>query len=422
MSHQPHLEKKHVRKVLAAGLIGNILEWYDFAVYGFFAAIIGEQFFPSDDPTVSLIAAFGAFAAGFLMRPVGAIFFGRIGDLVGRKRMLFLSVMLMAIPTFIIGLLPTHEKIGYAAAILMVVMRMLQGLSVGGEYTGSIVFLVEHAPPHKRGFFSSFSMIGATLGILLGSGMGALITSFLTEAQLESWGWRLPFLIGISIGLIGFVIRRGLHETPASEEKSKAPLKELFKNHSKPMFQSIGLNIMGAVCFYLIFVYMTTWLVTQVHETKSVALDINTISLFVLLVAVPLFALLSDRVGRRPMLLTGSFLMAACAYPLVWLMDHHDFTYILVGQSIFAVILSIFMSTIPSFMTELFPSRIRASATSISYNIPYAIFGGTAPMVSVWLISVTDNSESIAWYLMAVSVLAFIIALTVKETKGKKLD
>lgn len=422
MSQQPHLEKGHVRKVLAAGLIGNILEWYDFAVYGFFAAIIGEQFFPSDDPTVSLIAAFGAFAAGFLMRPVGAVFFGRIGDVVGRKKMLFFSVMLMAIPTFIIGLLPTHEKIGYAAAILMVVMRMLQGLSVGGEYTGSIVFLVEHAPPHKRGFFSSFSMIGATIGILMGSGIGALITGLLTEAQLESWGWRLPFLIGISIGLIGFIIRRGLHETPASEEKSKAPLKELFKEHRKPMFQSIGLNIMGAVCFYLIFVYMTTWLVTQVHETKSTALDINTISLFVLLIAVPLFAMLSDKVGRKPMLLIGSILMAACAYPLVWLMDHHNFTYILVGQSIFAVILSIFMSTIPSFMTELFPSRIRASATSVSYNIPYAIFGGTAPMVSVWLISVTDNSEAIAWYLMAVSVLAFVIALTVKETKGKKLD
>lgn len=422
MSHQLHLEKGHVRKVLAAGLIGNILEWYDFAVYGFFAAIIGEQFFPSDDPTVSLIAAFGAFAAGFLMRPVGAIFFGRIGDVVGRKKMLFLSVMLMAIPTFIIGLLPTHEKIGYAAAILMVVMRMLQGLSVGGEYTGSIVFLVEHAPPHKRGFFSSFSMIGATLGILMGSGIGALITGLLTEAQLESWGWRLPFLIGISIGLIGFIIRRGLHEAPTTEEKSKAPLKELFKEHRKPMFQSIGLNIMGAVCFYLIFVYMTTWLVTQVHETKSTALDINTISLFVLLVAVPLFAKLSDKVGRRPMLLAGSLLMAMCAYLLVWLMDHHNFTYILVGQSIFAVILSIFMSTIPSFMTELFPSRIRASATSVSYNIPYAIFGGTAPMVSVWLISATDNSEAIAWYLMIVSVLAFIIALTVKETKGKVLS
>ncbi len=414
-------EKKHFRKVLAAGLIGNILEWYDFAVYGFFAATIAKQFFPSDNPTVSLIAAFGAFAAGFLMRPIGAIFFGRIGDVVGRKKMLFLSVMLMAIPTFIIGILPTHAQIGSFAAILMVLMRMLQGLSVGGEYTGSIVFLIEHAPDNRRSFFSSFSMMGATMGILLGSGFGALITSLLTEAELTSWGWRIPFLVGISIGIVGFLIRRGLPEAPESEEKTKAPLKELFKDHKKPMFQTIGLNIMGAVCFYMIFIYMATWLVQEVHETKAEALDINTISLFVLLAATPLFALLADKVGRKPMLITGSILMVFAAYPLIWLMHHHNFWMILAGQSAFAIILSIFMSTIPAFMTELFPSKIRASATSISYNIPYAIFGGTAPMVAVWIISETNNPEAIAFYLIAVSLLAFLIALTVKETKGTSL-
>lgn len=415
-------EKKHFRKVLAAGLIGNILEWYDFAVYGFFASTIAKQFFPSDNPTTSLIAAFGAFAAGFLMRPIGAIFFGRIGDKVGRKKMLFLSVMLMAIPTFIIGVLPTHSQIGFTAAILMVLMRMLQGLSVGGEYTGSIVFLIEHAPDHRRGFFSSFSMIGATLGILLGSGFGALITSMLTESELTSWGWRIPFLVGISIGIVGFLIRKGLPETPTSNEKADAPLKEVFTSHKKPMLQSVGLNIMGAVSFYLIFIYLATWLVQEVHETKSEALDINTISLFVLLIATPLFATVSDKVGRKPMLITGAVLMALVAYPLIWLMHHHNFWMILAGQSVFAIVLSIFMSTIPAFMTELFPAKIRASATSISYNIPYAIFGGTAPMVAVWIISVTDNPEAISGYLVIVSLLAFFIALSVKETKGKKLD
>jgi len=415
-------EKKHFRKVLAAGLIGNILEWYDFAVYGFFASTIAKQFFPSDNPTTSLIAAFGAFAAGFLMRPIGAIFFGRIGDKVGRKKMLFLSVMLMAIPTFIIGVLPTHSQIGFTAAILMVLMRMLQGLSVGGEYTGSIVFLIEHAPDHRRGFFSSFSMIGATLGILLGSGFGALITSMITESELASWGWRIPFLVGISIGIVGFLIRKGLPETPTSNDKADAPLKEVFTSHKKPMLQSVGLNIMGAVSFYLIFIYLATWLVQEVHETKSEALDINTISLFVLLIATPLFATISDKVGRKPMLIAGAVLMALVAYPLIWLMHHHNFWMILAGQSVFAIVLSIFMSTIPAFMTELFPAKIRASATSISYNIPYAIFGGTAPMVAVWIISVTDNPEAISGYLVIVSLLAFFIALSVKETKGKKLD
>jgi|TARA_B110000967_G_C18812125_1_gene524194 MHS family proline/betaine transporter-like MFS transporter len=410
-------------KVIAAGLIGNILEWYDFAVYGFFAVIIGKQFFPSDDPTISLIAAFGAFAAGFLMRPIGAALFGRIGDLYGRKRMLFLSVMLMAIPTFIIGILPNHSQIGYWAAILMVVMRMLQGLSVGGEYTGSFVYLIEQAPQNKRAFYGSFSGVGATLGILLGSGIGAYITSVLTESQLENWGWRIPFLLGISIGILGFIIRRGLPENPISDtpKKSKTPLKELFQSQRKQIFQGFGLNIMSAVCFYLIFVYMTTWLVNQVHETESVALDINSISLVIILICAPLFALLSDKIGRKPMLIIGSLLMVIFAYPLVGLMDHDNFTYILIGQCLFALILSIYISAIPAFLAELFPSKIRASATSISYNIPYAIFGGTAPMVSVWLISVTDNPEAIAYYLMAVSLLSFIVALGVTETGGKAL-
>ncbi|MCG8374438.1 MAG: MFS transporter, partial [Balneolales bacterium] len=281
-----------------------------------------------------------------------------------------------------------------------------------------IVFLMEHAPEDKRGLFSSFSMVGATLGILLGSGFGALITSLLTDAQLAAWGWRIPFLVGISIGFVGFLIRRGLPETPISEEKAKSPVKELFKNYRKPMFQTIGLNVMGAVSFYMIFIYMTTWLVQEIHQTKAISLDINTISLFVLLIATPLFAMLSDKVGRKPILITGSVLMGLSAFPLIWLMHHDEFWMILTGQSLFAIILAIFMSSMPAFMSELFPARIRASATSISYNIPFAIFGGTAPMVAVWIISITGNPNSIAGYLLVVSFLAFFVALTIKETRG----
>ena len=412
----------HTKKVLATGLIGNVLEWYDFAVYGFFASTIAQQFFPSDNYTTSLIAAFGAFAAGFLMRPIGAIFFGRIGDVVGRKRMLFLSIMLMALPTFIIGALPTHEQIGIWAAILMVLMRMLQGLSVGGEYTGSIVYLIEHAPPNRRAFFASFSLTGATIGILLGSGLGALITGTLTEEQLAAWGWRIPFLLGISIGIVGFMVRKNLPDTPETTEKTKTPLKELFTNYRKQMLQSIGLNTMGAVSFYLIFIYLATWIVDEVHETQSVALEINTISLFVILISTPIMAILSDKFGRKPMLISGTFIMALAAYPLIILMHHHDFRLILIGESLFAIILSIFAGGMPSFMTELFPSKIRATATSVSYNIPYAIFGGTAPMVAVWLIAATDNADAIAGYLVLVSVIAFVIALGVKESKGKRLE
>ncbi|MEM1111141.1 MAG: MFS transporter [Pseudomonadota bacterium] len=408
------------KRVLATGLIGNVLEWYDFAVYGFFATIIAGHFFPADNPTTSLIAAFGAFAAGFLMRPIGAIVFGRIGDTFGRRRMLFLSVMLMAIPTFLIGILPTHEQIGIMAAVLIVLLRMLQGLSVGGEYTGSIVYLIEQAPREKRALYASFSMMGATIGIMLGSGVGALISSLLTAEQLQSWGWRVPFLLGISIGALGFVIRRGLPESPSGQTEP-TPLKNLFFDYRRQMLQSIGLNTMGAVCFYLIFVYLVTWIVDEVHETQSTALQINTLSLLVLLIATPAMATLSDRFGRRPMLLAGSLAMAFGAYPLILLMHHEDFWLILAGESLFALILATFMGSIPSFMAELFPTSIRATATSVSYNIPYAIFGGTAPMVAVWLIAVTDNADVIAAYLVMVSLIAFAIALRVNDRTGQAL-
>ena len=414
-------EHKRSRKILCASLVGNILEWYDFAVYGFFAATIAKQFFPADNATISLIAAFGAFAAGFLMRPIGAFIFGYIGDLWGRKRMLFLSIMLMSVPTFIIGILPTHAQIGIWAAVLMVIVRMLQGLSVGGEYTGSIVYMIEHSPKNKRGYYGSFSLAGAVIGILMGSGVGALINAMLTDAQVLDWGWRVPFLLGISIGLIGLLIRKGIPKTHSHEDKTQSPYVALVQHHKKPMFQTIGLNTMGAVCFYTLFVYMTTWLAQEAHQSKTIALQINTISLFVLLVCTPLFALISDKIGRKPILLFGSIAMCVAAFPIIRLMHSGDFVMIVTGQAIFAIILASFMSVIPAFMVESFPQKIRASATSVSYNIPYALFGGTAPMVAVWLIYVTKNPEALAFYLMIVSFAAFLVTFSVKETKDSEL-
>jgi MHS family proline/betaine transporter-like MFS transporter len=237
------------RKVIAAGITGNVLEWYDFAVYGFYAPIIAKLFFPSDDPTVSLIASFGAFAAGFLMRPVGGFVFGHIGDRIGRKRALVLSVMLMAVPTGIIGLLPDHASIGVAAAVLMVAMRILQGLSVGGEYTGSIVYLAEHAPTGRRGFFTSWTLFGAVGGILLGSGVSALIANVLTDAQVESWGWRAAFLVGILVGVVGLIVRCHLPEMEAAPEadRPKSPVIEAFTTQWREMTKVVGFNIVNAV-------------------------------------------------------------------------------------------------------------------------------------------------------------------------------
>ena len=416
---------KNIR-VLAAGFIGNILEWYDFAVYGFFAPTLGKLFFPSDNPTTSLIAAFGAFAAGFLMRPVGAVLFGHIGDRLGRKKALTLSVMMMAIPTLLVGVLPTHAQIGVTAAILMVLLRMIQGVSVGGEYTSSFVFLVEHAPPHRRAFFGSWSMIGATCGILLGSAVGALINTFTTDEQLLEWGWRIPFLAGVLVAFVGYFIRHGIPEQTLSEELAEqeaySPLKEAFASHKKEMFQSSGINMMNAVTFYTVFIYLSSWLVEEVGEDRAEALDINTISMAALTLFVPIAAILADKFGRKPFLLIGSAGVALLSPTLLGLMHHHDFTLILSGQVGFALLVACFSGAIPATITELFKRGVRVSAASVSYNLPFAIFGGTAPMVAAWLVKVTGNPLSIAWYLSAIATITFCIILTVKETNGKSLD
>lgn len=416
-------EARTRRKVIAAGVTGNVLEWYDFAVYGFYAPIIGRLFFPSDDPTVSLIASFGAFAAGFLMRPVGGFIFGHIGDKIGRKKALVLSVMLMAIPTGVIGFLPDHATIGVAAAVLMVLMRMLQGLSVGGEYTGSIVYLAEHAPDKKRGFFTSWTLFGAVGGILLGSGVSALISHLLTDAQISDWGWRLAFISGILVGVVGLIVRRHLPDMPEdkSADKPKSPIVEAFRTEWRSMSKVIGFNIVNAVGFYMMFVYVVTWLIKQVAEPRSDALDINTISMAALLVLIPFFGALSDKIGRKPLLMFGAGGIAILGYPLIWLMHHTDFYMILLGQLGFAVLIGAYFGASPATLTEMFPRRVRVSALSVGYNISLAIFGGTTPLIATWLIARSHNDLSIAWYLIGCAVVSFLVLLTVRDGAGKPL-
>jgi len=408
-----HTKQSRTFTVLA-GIIGNVLEWYDFAIYGFFAPILGTLFFPSQDPTTSLIASFGAFAAGFLMRPIGGAVFGYIGDHYGRKRALNLSIMLMAIPTFLIGVMPIHAQIGASAAVILVLLRMLQGLSVGGEYTTSIVYLAECAPKGKRGLFTSASMLGATGGILLGSLLGSFITGMLDEAQMLSWGWRIPFLLGILVAGIGFLIRRHMPETLVEEEKVANPLKVMRKSWREVLTVS-GLNILSAVAFYAVFVFAVTWLVDYVHESRTMALRINSISLVIFLIAVPLFAHLSDRVGRKPILIGAAFATVLCTYPLIWLMHHHNEMMILAGEMGMALLISAYIAPIPATLTEMFPRKIRVSAVSVGYNLTYAIFGGTTPMVAVWLIQKQHDDLAFTQYIIAAAVISLVFAFRMRD-------
>ncbi len=405
---------------ILAGIMGNVLEWYDFAIYGFFAPILGKLFFPSEDPTTSLIASFGAFAAGFMMRPIGGAIFGHIGDRIGRKRALNISVLLMAIPTFIIGILPTHAQIGMGAAVILVLLRMLQGLSVGGEFTSSIVYLAESAPKGKRGLFASTSLLGATGGILLGSLLGSMITGMLDEQQLLSWGWRIPFLLGILLAGVGFLIRRHMPETISEGEKVDNPLKVMRKSWREVLTVS-GLNLLSAVAFYAIFVFVVSWLVDYVHESRTMALRLNSISLVMFLIAVPFFAYLSDRFGRKPLLITAAIAMVIFAYPLIWLMHHQSETMILAGELGMALIISIYIAPIPATLTEMFPRNIRVSAVSVGYNLTYAIFGGTTPMVAVWLIQKQHNDLAFAWYIVAAAAVSLLVAWRMKDNFEKPL-
>lgn len=253
-------------RLLIAGIIGNLLEWFDFAIYGFFAVTIGKLFFPAQDPVAQVISAFGIFAIGFLMRPIGGVLLGYIGDKHGRHTAMLISVAAMAIPTFLVGVLPTYATLGVAAPIILLILRMVQGLSVGGEYTTSVVYMVENSPPSRRGFAGSFAVSGAVLGILIGSSFGALLATLLTAEQLQAWGWRVPFWCGLVLGLSGIWLRRGndsiAPHTPHTPSTAN-PLKTAWHNHRQVMLQVSGLSMVNAVVFYLVFVFVVSWLAVR---------------------------------------------------------------------------------------------------------------------------------------------------------------
>jgi len=410
-----------VRRGVIAGVVGNVLEWYDFALFGFFAREIGHHFFPADDPTASLLAAFGTFAAGFLMRPVGGALFGWVGDRFGRKQALIWSVLAMAFPSFFIGLLPGTETIGLAAPVLLLLFRLMQGLAVGGEYMASAVFLVEGAQPGRRGWMGSWGPLGATAGTLLGSMAGALVNRALPPEAVMAYGWRIPFLIGLAVGLGGLAIRSHFVERVPHQAPAKSPLAEAFRDHWRTMIHLASLIAGISVGFYTVFVYMATWLEQQVGVPARTALEINSLAMAAHLFILPVAGWASDRVGRRPVIMAGSAGLALLAYPLMSLMAGGQIAAIIAGQIGLSLLVAATGGALPATMAELAPWRVRCTVLSVAYNVGMAFLGGTTPLVAAWLVARTGVTLAPAWYLGGAAACAFIGAIFLPATTRHSL-
>src|SRR5882724_7697843 len=409
-------------RIIAAGAIGNVLEWYDFAVYGYFAAAIGRTFFPSEDPVAQVLAAFGIFAVGFLMRPVGGALIGHIGDRLGRRAALTFSVAAMAIPTFLVGVLPGYAALGIAAPLLLTVLRMIQGLSVGGEYTTSIVFMVEHAAPGRRGLIGAMASCGAVGGILAGSATGAALAAAMSPEALEAWGWRVPFLIGLVVGLAGFALRRGIREEAGPAKPEQSPLLETLSDHRPLLLRLAAVSVFNSVGFYLMFVYIVSWLQFADGIPPARALGINTISMALLLPLMIATGWLADRIGRRPAMLGATVFAFVAAWPLFWLMHSADSAVVLLGQLGFVLAIGAFNGCQPVLMVEAVPAKVRCTAIALGYNVTLGVIGGLSPLVATWLVERTANNYSPAFMIMAAAAVSFLALLTFKETFRAPLD
>jgi MHS family proline/betaine transporter-like MFS transporter len=412
-------------RALLAGALGNVLEWYDFAAYGFLAAIFAKNFFPDSDAFVGLIAAFGVFAASFVMRPVGGIVFGHIGDRYGRRQALLISAAMMTASTVAIGLLPTYAAIGALAPLLLLLLRLLQGLSIGGEYTTSAIFLAENAKVRRRGLIASFAGCGASGGTLLGSMVGAATATLISTDDLIAWGWRIPFLLGILLGGFTLYLRgssTSAREAPSPRAHRSLPLVEAMRSDGREMIRAAVLNLTLGVSFYMLFVYLTTYMQQVDGLTERLSLQINTVSMLAVLGLAPVFAALSDRVGRKPVVCGGLIGLILFSWPLFRLLDSGDAVSALAGQLGFAVLVAAYAGPMPCVLVEMFRPATRCTALSLSYNLALGLAGGTAPMVAVYLVNREQFDMGPAAYLIVVSALSLIAALTMKEGRGRALS
>jgi MHS family proline/betaine transporter-like MFS transporter len=415
-----------MKKVVASTMLGNGLEWYDYALYGTFTALISRHFFPADNETVALIATFGIFAIGFLMRPLGAMMFGYIGDKYGRKTALALSILMMAIPTACIGLLPTYAMIGIWAPILLTVIRLVQGIAIGGEFGGSIVYLVEHAKATNKNRVGSLSMISMLIGLFVGTMMSTVLAKCMSPEDFDLYGWRIPFILGFFIGLVGLYIRSKLNESPVFQEAlaaghtSESPIKETFKANYKEVILGVGLYLAVTIPFYIQTVFMPSYMVKFLHFSSADSLTIYSSVLGIMMVFAPISAILCDTRNRERLMKIIAVCYFLFAIPYVYLLNFQDFVLALLAQLIFSTIMAFYIAPIPTLVCEIFPARTRYTGMSLACNLAAALFGGTAPMLVTALITTTQSSYPIAIYIMLASCFSLYCVFIVKKRRDQK--
>ncbi len=418
-----HIEERTpMGRVAAAVLIGTTIEWYDFLIYSTAAALVfGQLFFPTFDPVAGTLASFSTFAVGFFARPFGGIIFGHFGDKIGRKGMLVLSLTMMGVATFIIGILPTYESIGVAAPILLVLMRLIQGLGVGGEWGGAVLTAVEHSSPERRGLYGSLPQMGVPAGLML-STLVFLVVARLPEEQFLAWGWRLPFLVSIVLVAIGLYVRLKIAETPVfrrlqeSRAEARMPIVEVLRSHPRQVLLATGSIISTGTYFYVVYSYAIT------YGTQSAGIDRGGMLLALIIASVaalltlPLFGALSEKVGRKPLILAGLAGMGLWIFPVFWLIDTGVLLWVILGYIVGAVLLSVSYGPQATFIAELFGASVRFSGASTSFQLGVMLGGALAPLIATSLVATTGTSLSVSLYVAAMSLISFISVILVTQT------
>lgn len=415
------------RRVVISAAIGQFVEWYDFVIYAYTASLIATLFFPNENRVISLLATFSVYAVSFLMRPLGGLLFGHIGDRLGRRSVLAAIILLMGGATGAIGLLPTFQSAGVLAPVLLIVFRLLQGLSAGGEAMGSNALVAEYAPSDRRGIYVGFTYSFANVPAIFAALFILLLTNVLTPEAYQSWGWRIPFLFGGVFSLVGLYIRSRIAESPVFESAraeqgvSRSPLREAIQEHRQSMVFAFAMSSLAGLGFYTLTGYFSTYLRESVGLSSNAALISNSIALTVAFVAMPLGGLISDHIGRRRVMMYSAAASALVAVPAYLLAGTGSLGGAIAGQSLLAFTLGAFFGPFGIAILELFPTHVRYSGSSIGYNGAYLIFGGTAPLFSTWLVTATGSLLAPAVYMAILAACVFVMVMRMPETYQRPL-